>query len=251
MLFDFRATYKTYSNEALAQIVANPSGYQPDAVTAARELLAARGITEEALHDMLYPPKVTATFAMPNVEYKDGQTNIFEEELTRPMSDQTRKRRVFIGIAWGGLQAIDLLQKCYSYYIRYRYSGSFSFPMTFLFLDLLLTALPALSLYLLFKRQKWGWKLATGLMCYRIAFLLQAVYHMFSVGAFYLFSIKWNTIIFWAVAAIYVVGLIFLINREFRNDFRISRKVMWQSMAGGGVAYLVFKLLMWSLDNLS
>lgn len=184
MLFNFKETYASRSNEELAQIVAHPDQYQPEAITAAKELLSERDVTEEALQDMIYPPQPEELPAGNAVQYEDGKTNIFEEL-------QPRKRLLTIQPQ---LKLVYVLMGIYSFYRFILFIGElrlplhlYSIPFVFLFFVSLDFIIPACCIILLCRYKKSGWVMATA---YFSLSLLNMVIRLFSSNLPYSSSLE-------------------------------------------------------------
>lgn len=232
MLFDFKATYASYTDEQLVQIAGNESGYQPAAVAAAKALLEERGITEENLQDMLFPrqPETEAAHTgMP--QYEDGNTTIFEDVQRRPVSEQTKRRIKQICITWGILSAVNLIsQVCNLYETVHLWGFHLTGFLSYLFAILAGVGLPFLSMLLLYRHKKWGWYLSVTHMVY---YTLQLFFPFLKIFSSIPTDRAMSTMLFAALFPTALAFLVYMLMRQFRTDFSIPAKNMWWPLGIG------------------
>lgn len=167
MSFDYKTLYKNHSNQELLKIINQPEQYQPEAIAAAKEILAAREVSEEDEHEVkkeFYNKQVEK-------EMKAETINAFKETISdklqyliNPIRYPNQKISPVYWITV--LVLINVL-----YYIWYLpsnirlivfiLSNKYNDTPAYIFLNLLpyiiqLFYTPFFC-YLLLKRSKWGW----------------------------------------------------------------------------------------------
>jgi len=241
MLFDFKEAYASKSNEELVQIIARPSGYQPEAVAAANTLLTERGLTAEDIGQILYPPVTEATVGL--APFGDGQTDIFGEIGMKPLSPETRKKILFVGISWGALYLFNILTIGVSYAGAAEYLDLVSIIAAVIGMFISLT--PLMFVYRLYKRKMWGWLMSVFFLCLFCLAQVRAILQLFEFSAppagFLIALFRYYPV---AALAVYATSLVLLYGRQLREELHISNEIAWRPAAiAGAVALLIFLLL--------
>jgi len=240
MLFDFKKTFASRSNEELVQIIAHPDGYQPEAVTAARDLLDERGLTPEDLQLILHPPQPATILNVNTVSYEDGKTDIFNE-LFRRMPDQMVKQLSFICWSWGIVAGLDLLGRLYSYGVRLSRYSIFRPSYTIMFISLLINILPFLGIYYLRKKRELGWKLSVLMIIFGASSLLSGIYYLLKTVAMGVpVTTYWPRLLILPPLAIYITCAVFLLSRPFRAFYNISRRQLIGYVAGAVIGFIIY-----------
>jgi hypothetical protein len=165
MQFDFLTLYKDYSNAQLLKIVQQPDNYQPDAVSAANQVLATRQITDvdlQTVHEEM------AAETRPN-QYVTAAGEILES-MVKP-EEQPNARKLFrILLVLVGIRFVyELFYAVPLWIVNFRHmyycredGGADCFHYLTSRSDLFST-LPVLYLpvifYLLYQKRRWGWML--------------------------------------------------------------------------------------------
>jgi hypothetical protein len=168
---DFKEKYKAYTNLQLLYILNNSDDYQPKAVEAAKEIISGRQLNPEELAQLnneLETEKQAHRAATENsplnraINAGRSASQLF---IGTPETAATASERrlwiiallpVSIIFTWQLLSNFDLLLFMFS-----ENSVSWDF-FDILFIHWLITY--PLTLYLLFKKKNWGWKLAVFLL---------------------------------------------------------------------------------------
>lgn len=192
MDFNFRETYQNLSDEELITIVANAEKYQPQAVAVARELLAQRGITEDAI--IGYSEKVAATTNQHKKTNRwSGDSSIRSaiellDPSLRPDTEQQQPRwmrLLFLGVllyyVWHGYFQVRTLCQ----FVFQTGMGPYMSYEVILFTagDLLLVLA---GLFLSSRRHRWGWLIMAFLLAFscsnRVLTLFTGAFGSFRVG---------------------------------------------------------------------
>lgn len=233
-MFDFKKTYINRTNDELVQIVANPSGYQPEAVAAARRLLEDRNITEEELQGMISPPETATDTGAGMVRYEAGETDIFNEILRRTLPETVQLKRRIISI-WLGVNAAYVITVRLCFKIKYYYPGA-RIVYSMEFLTLLTMAFPFTIIYLLYRQDKRGRLLGIANSFYCLLHLGRSIYYVVRDDGIYTtaFDIGW----FIYILAMHVTTLTLLFQPDFRLALPVSSKTIVKGMLAALFVFL-------------
>ncbi len=238
MSFDYKTLYKNHSNQELLKIINQPEQYQPEAIAAAKEILAAREVSEEDEHEVkkeFYNKQVEK-------EMKAETINAFKETISdklqyliNPIRHPNRKISPVYWITI--LVIINVL-----YYIWYlpstirviiftlnnEYDNSVSFILYSLLTEIIQLAYTPFFCYLLLKRSKWGWILLTSPAMIMIIAHLYNIYSMYSLQyeISYLFIDKPYNPLYDLVSIGYNVVLLFFVFKEKVREFFSVSKIL-------------------------
>ncbi len=251
MLFDYKAQYKNHTDAELAAIVQQPGKYQPEAVTAARELLNERGV-EPGSVSVASSGETDATIVgnaanwlkkkstgylnsgTPPVifehEPEDGERSLIFDDIPKFVV----KKRELMNIRglcwlWGLLCMIRLINS-----LRFMSNYFMSLSETMLsflwILGIVIQIAVITGLVYLHQLQKPGWIIVVGYMAYAI-----------TTNVFYLSSTFFSFPTLFALALV-VYTLIYFVMPRRRAIYHISNREMVFTF-GAVVAYSIFSNL--------
>lgn len=232
----FTERYQNFSNIELQRIIENPGSYQPQAVEAAKEVLAGRQLPESEMEAL----KVQIATEKQAKQREDQKKKEFEGKL------RAAGQSVFAAvnpIQEKGLQASDsirtltilftivsIYQLCRQFdMVLFMFSGNgarWDFSMVTLWLIPLL--LPPIATILFHLRKKMGWFLmVTFLVLSLVGCLRMFFYEMaFSVEIY----MGTPTIVYIAVMLLYAVLLWVICNDNIRQVYNVSTNFMVKTL---------------------
>ncbi|MEO6980950.1 MAG: hypothetical protein ABI113_21320 [Mucilaginibacter sp.] len=239
----FTARYKTLSNADLLKIIDTPADYQPEAVEAANDELAARTLVD----DELFAAREKNEALKQEQLLKSAKTKALQnkaQDIVYTITDtlnpiQSEKPSAPKAILWISILMILLtLYQLYSQFglLKYMFtygSANWSFDMVMYFFRPLIVAPIAAVLFAL--RQKYGWVLLSGYFIYLAVNTLALFYIAFKHPAQPGEPLPPATVSSLLGWAIFNAGcLYFMFKKDVREIYNISTKDILMS-AGFGV----------------
>ena len=234
----FLTTYADYSTTDLLKIVEQEYDYQPDAITAAKQLLATRTVTQEEI-DAVKMEVLTTRLKTEKQKAKVNKVFGGVIALFQPMFKPTEK--------------LDLVRWVYLFciitFIYYLFSAYKSINYLYEFVNYIhgkpgiyellqfgnLFYAPIL-IYLMVKRHKWGWILITATALFNL-FMTIAIYVEFY--RLYHTILNRNPFYFLSPVILCVIYIYFFTRKDVKAFFNISQK-----LAANTVIYtIVFSVL--------
>lgn len=162
MNFDFSKEYTRYSNVELLRIVLQPDKYQPQAVTAAKEMLATRTVTEEEqlqAQEVMIPKLQKMKVDTTDDDGWQKSEGIFG---SAGIPDFTNQRTWWILTVILGLLIFDNIYSQISALLRHRFN-----PLD-VCMNLILFVLQCAGFYFYRYKKQSGWILSAGWVCYML-----------------------------------------------------------------------------------
>lgn len=238
MLFDFKETYKDYTNVALLQIILQPERYQPEAVSAANLLLESRTVTEEERQKAAYLLQESASASAQKKQqqeaFKHKAIDILEP-LLRPGSEVNPQK-------WLNILLITLiLQYLWSIYnasqtILYFVSNDpESLPWELLhYFDLIWTPV---IIYLIYRRKKWGWILLFGDSLFVV---ISSIYQTSALVAYLRSNPDGEFLSFFLTLFLHAAFCFFLWRKDIADHFSVKDRLKKKT----GIIVAVLSLLL-------
>lgn len=240
MDFDFTETYKDYSNTELLKIAQQPGNYVPEAVAAAKALLAGRDVSEaETLAVQEYIAEKEARDAIPKKQLTAKEVSGFWAWLFNPESTMPAKwfSYFFAGAilyyAW-----VAYVNLRYYLYMYDRWEQLLNLGTGFTALYLLFIAA---ILYLLYNKERWGWIFLFVDMVFSVVAILGSMVAMFD---FYHFDITYPAALLRLVVPLLlkVAMTIFVWSPAVSNFFEVPIKHKWRVLWVGIGLGICFKV---------
>ena len=243
MAFDFLQEYEHLSTSTLLAILQQPQDYQPEALSAARTLLAGRTVTEDdTVETAQYIEKLEN-----ERESRKSQGKLLQDKLAYLLEPVINPKATIEPRRWVNLllAGITLLFAWNLYVLARLYIMKFGppsvIPLTIedMVFTIRVAYLPVI-VFLLYKRRKAGW----------ILLMVDRTWNFLSSGVsfFYLFEypvLQQNN----AEALIWPVMLngffiLFLWRKEIREYFGITERLRRKAVIATAVSFLLYTLLL-------
>ncbi|HMK25291.1 MAG TPA: hypothetical protein VK483_04610 [Chitinophagaceae bacterium] len=246
MNFGFYDQYKQYSTVELLKIVKKATDYQPEAVEAARAVLAQRQVAqhelEEADHFIKEEEKQAKAFSNKIGSYKEKAADFFEP-IINPGTEVKPVKWLNILLLFTGLQYVwifydtikDLLHS-----LQCRYCG-FDFSMFLLLVNLIYIPL---ILYLLYKKRKWGWILLFADNLFILIIRLGETYTFFKYREFH----RGSTSEFLFLILVRAAFVFFLWRKTIADFFGVTGKIKKDTAMIAGALGLALVILSFYLS---
>jgi len=233
MSFNFSESFKELSTEALLQILSKPENYQPEAITAARDILEVRG----------YRPGDQAVQASVNEPQGDMERDSSSvSELLEPYIQQNEHPHseqwlqillvvLLLRLGWT-LWHLAMNIRAFGFFEDHHYMLVIFIRK---YLDIIVAAI---ATWLLWRRNKWGWVIQ----------LAAAIFVTFSVLYTIYTALRFNFSFDWMAQGIKIfvnVGLcLFLLHPAISGLFNITPAIKKKTVLGATAASLVVFLIL-------
>lgn len=213
MDFNFYKQYQDYPDSELLKITRNAASYQQNAVDAAAQILAERGID----------PFIEESDLKDNEPIAIDKPLDNGEDLLSSVLNETKLKPVRLIYAVLILLGIRVLWASYLLFNGFRMGmeGIAQFDLEF-FLSMLDVASGVIIGYLFYKERKWGWYLIFGLAVYATAYifpLFNSIMYDYNKG----YTISWQ-IPSLLISLINIAIIILCFQQRLRNYFTITTR---------------------------
>lgn len=226
-MFDFKKTYASWSDEALIEVISNPGNYQPEALSAAKAILAERNITTGAVQQKQGPPEKRLSIdtgfvtkllmsgvpakLFPAIQQEEG--SIFHEIDTIRHWEKSIVRIRLFAIIFSLLYLISSVDQ---------FTGALAGKVDITSLFVVVIALyPIVCLVLLYMLKQWGWILLAFNLCYMVLFTVTNM--LLNAGFLFSVSASYSAIVVFGML-ISIAGIVFLY--KDRALFRITNNIL-------------------------
>jgi hypothetical protein len=243
MDFDFKETYKDYSNTELLKIIHQPGNYVPEAIAAATVLLAGREVLETetaAVQEYLAEKEARDSAPQKQLTTKDVRgfgAWLFNQENTMPAKWFSYFIAItFLFYLWMAYNTIRPIFYYYNSWSQLLNPGVLFLGIYLLFIGIIC--------YLLFNKEKWGWIFLFIDLTYNAVSVLWSIIAMLD---FYHFDIAAP---FSAIYFVKTIGLLllkiamaaFVWSPVIANFFEVPVKMKRRALAAGIIVGVLFKL---------
>lgn len=232
MNFDYRTQFEHYSNEELLRVVKQPEQYQEEAISAAKDILAEREVSNAELTAINVEVNRKRQQKEIKAETANTVKHIVSETLqlfTNPTKHPNKKANpvfwvVVIVAIRAGYYLWDLPGDIKSLSdILWMFSNSdedLLFYSQILFFNILNIVYMPVLIYLLIMRKRWGWILFTFDAIAIITMHLGSFYSLIAYPEYTQFNIPWLIFNF----ATMIPLLFFLLKQEVYSYFNITKR---------------------------
>ncbi|RPE13968.1 hypothetical protein EGT74_10775 [Chitinophaga lutea] len=230
MTFDFALQFKDYSTTELLQITLHPDTYDPQAVDAAARILAARQVPEAEIAEASAAILEDADKAHARRNKIDGYKTKAKETLEHVLEPGGEVKpaiwiRIFVAVV--GLQYVwKLFENTVAFVRMVQYEGLGGLPGGYVLYLLQFAYTPCL-IYLLIKRNRWGWILLVLGCTLAVVNGLIGWYYSYKLQSFF------KTDYIWLVfsLALNAAFLYFLLKEKIMHYFHVKPIVKQRTVA--------------------